>query len=120
MPIKILIVEDEGIIAMSIELTLLDQGYQVVGIVDSGAAAIAQADALRPDLVLMDVVLQGEIDGLMAAEQIQSRLGIPIVFMTAFSIEAKINSGSYACASGHIRKPINPVQIDTVIKNVLS
>lgn len=92
----------------------------MVGIVDSGAAAIAQADALRPDLVLMDVVLQGEIDGLMAAEQIQSRLGIPIVFMTAFSIEAKINSGSYACASGHIRKPINPVQIDTVIKNVLS
>ena len=119
MTARILIVEDEGIIALSIEATLLDRGYQVVDIVDSGAEAIARTEALRPDLVLMDILLQGDINGLVAGEEIQSRLGVPIVYLTAFNVEDKVKSNAVSY-TGYVRKPVNPDQIDGIIQQILN
>ena len=82
---RILVVEDEAIIAMDLVLMLERQGCQVSGIVASGEASLEKAETELPDLVLMDITLKGRIDGVQAAREIHRRWGIPIVYVTAFS-----------------------------------
>ena len=81
----ILIVEDERVIAMDIKHSLLNLGYDVVGMAASGEDAITKAGESCPDLVLMDIMLQGEIDGIEAAAQIRRRYNIPMVYLTAYA-----------------------------------
>ena len=81
---RILVVEDEGIVALDIQGKLESMGYQVPCIVSSAEEAIGAATRLHPDLVLMDIQLEGELDGINAAEKINSDLGIPVVYLTAF------------------------------------
>lgn len=81
---SILIVEDERIVAADIEQQLRKDGYHVPGIAQSGLEAVRMAAELLPDLVLMDIRLKGELDGLTAARQIQHTTGIPIVYLTAY------------------------------------
>jgi len=78
---KILVVEDEAIVAANLADRLVESGYDISGIVDSGFDAIACATATSPDLVLMDIVLKVEIDGISTAQAIHSQLAIPIVYM---------------------------------------
>jgi DNA-binding NarL/FixJ family response regulator len=85
--IKILIVEDEAIVALEIQDRLLTLGYQVCNIVSNGEKAIASAEAASPDLVLMDVKLRGTMNGIDTARIIKEKFGIPSVFITAFSDE---------------------------------
>ena len=87
-PHRILAVEDEGIVALDIQAKLEDMGYRVPNIVSSAEDAIETARRLRPDLVLMDIQLKGELDGIDAAETIGTELGIPVVYLTAYSNEA--------------------------------
>jgi CheY-like chemotaxis protein len=75
---RIMIVEDEYIIAKDIQTSLENMGYAVSAIVSSGEAAIAKAESEKPDLVLMDIILKGTMDGIQAAEQIRSKFGIPL------------------------------------------
>ena len=77
---SILVVEDETIIATDLALRLERFGYVVTGIVDSAEAALLQVEQQPPDLVLMDIVLRGPMDGVEAAEIIRSRYGLPVVF----------------------------------------
>ncbi|MBD0309598.1 MAG: response regulator, partial [Microcoleus sp. T1-bin1] len=84
---KILIVEDESIIAEDISDSLISLGYRITGMVYSGEEAIEAAAKCRPDLVLMDVNLQGEIDGITAAAEIRARFQIPVVYLTAYADE---------------------------------
>jgi len=80
---QVLIVEDDRITAEDIRLSLGDLGYSVLGIASSGEEAIKKAEELHPDLVLMDIVLKGAIDGIQAAEQIRTGLNVPVVYLTA-------------------------------------
>ena len=83
--VKILIVEDENIIARDICVRLEHFGYAVAATVATGEESIVQARALRPDLVLMDIVLCGPMDGIEAARVIREEMNIPVIFITAFA-----------------------------------
>lgn len=85
MSLRILIVEDEQIVAADLEGKLKRMGHRVVGMASSGEEAIALAGRLGPDLVLMDVRLHGEMDGAEAAQGIQRTAGTPIIFITAYA-----------------------------------
>ena len=86
-PARILIVEDEAIVAADIKGTLQGLGYDVPAIAFSGEEALKKAEELHPDVVLMDIVLRGQMDGVEAAQQIYERFGIPSIFMTGYSEE---------------------------------
>ncbi len=88
---RILVVEDEGIVALHMENSLKKLGYVVLAIVDSGEEAIKKAEVLHPDLILMDVVLNGDMDGIEATREIQSRFDIPVVYVTAFGDDSTLN-----------------------------
>src|SRR6187455_2024264 len=87
---RILIVEDQRLIAADIENTLKKLGYVVVGSVSSGEDAIGKSAELRPELVLMDVRLRGEMDGIQAAKVIRDRFRLPVVYLTAHADEETI------------------------------
>ncbi|MBT4089321.1 MAG: response regulator, partial [Deltaproteobacteria bacterium] len=87
---KILIVEDEAIIAMEMESQIQGLGYEVTSIVDTGEKAISKAESDKPDLIIMDIRIKGEMDGIDAAEVIRKRFGIPVVFSTAYLDEERI------------------------------
>src|ERR1035438_8220155 len=86
-PVSILIVEDEKIVAMDISGSLKSVGYEVSGIVASGKEAIDLVNQNPPDLILMDIKIKGDIDGIQTAEIIQGHHDIPIVYLTAFADE---------------------------------
>ncbi len=83
-PARILIVEDEQLVAMDMEMQLLAFGFEVVGMADTGNEALHLAATVQSDLVLMDVKLRGPMDGVAAAEELQRRAAIPVIFVTAF------------------------------------
>ena len=87
---QVLIVEDDGIIAMDLESRLKSFGCSVSAIVAYGEQAIQKVEEYRPDLVFMDIVLKGEIDGIDAADQIRTQFNIPVVFVTAHMDEDRL------------------------------
>ena len=120
---KILIVEDENIIALDIRSMLEDLGYLVSAIVSSGEESIQKASKMKPDLVLMDIKLKGSIDGVSAGEEIYKQFRIPIVFLTAYSDKATIdrihkenNGNSWTV----INKPFDEGELQTVIDDTLA
>jgi CheY-like chemotaxis protein len=86
---KILVVEDEAIVAMDIADTLRKLGHEVTATVPSGERAIASIQENRPDLIIMDVGLEGEMDGIQTAEQIRAQFSIPVIYLTAFVDEKR-------------------------------
>jgi PAS domain S-box-containing protein len=103
---RVLVAEDEGIIAKDLENILKGLGYGFVGSVSSGKEAIRKAEETRPDLILMDIVLRGKSDGVEAAQEIRSRLDIPVVFLTAFSDERTLRRAKLSGPFGYLLKPI--------------
>ncbi|MEI7812666.1 MAG: ATP-binding protein [Ignavibacteria bacterium] len=102
---NILIVEDERIVAFDIKRRLTNLGYNVVAVVSTGEDAIEKSGKLMPDLVLMDIMLSGEIDGIQAATRIRNKFLIPIVFLTAFTDEKTLQRAKVAEPFGYILKP---------------
>src|SRR5689334_9601898 len=86
-PHSVLVVEDERVVARDLQMLLQQLGYQVPTIAATGPDAIARVMAQRPDLVLMDIRLQGPMDGIDTAEAIQRQFDIPVVYLTAFADE---------------------------------
>ncbi len=86
-----MIVDDEVVIAAQLEESLTAMGHEVVGSATNGAEAVEQALRLRPDMVFMDVVMPGELDGITAAERIKQTLDVPIIFVTAYSDQSLID-----------------------------
>ncbi|MFQ5560435.1 MAG: response regulator [Nitrospinota bacterium] len=84
-PKRILLVEDEGIVALDLKESLVHLGYDVVSTVSSGEDAVSVAEETKPDLVLMDIFLQGKMDGIEAASLIRMRHQIPIIYVTAYT-----------------------------------
>ncbi len=89
--IEILIVEDEAIIAEDIASKLEKIGYTVIGIVASGEDAIAITKKQQPHLILMDIMLQGKMDGIEAVEHIQTQFNIPVIYLTAYADDDTLN-----------------------------
>jgi signal transduction histidine kinase len=116
---NILIVEDEIIIARDIQAQLVGMGYAVAGHVVSGQEAVASADALRPDLVLMDIQLAGSMDGIVAAQAIRDQFFIPVVFLSAFAADAIIARAKLTEPYGYILKPFSERELHTVIEMAL-
>ena len=114
---KILVVEDEAITALDLKFILMGLGYDVVDVVDNGQDAIDSAKELSPDLVIMDIKLKGEINGIVAAEEI-SKFNIPIIFASANTDEGTkekvLENSSFV---GFIPKPFGEVVIEEYIGN---
>ena len=117
---RILIVEDERIVAIDLQRRLARLGYAVVALAASGTEAIQKALALRPDVVLMDIRLQGDMDGVEAAQQIQAATAIPVVFMTAYVDEETQQRVKATSPWGCLYKPFTPHEIQATMEHVLS
>ncbi len=102
---RVLIVEDEAILARDLAFMLADLGWEVVGVASSAEAAIRLALGLAPDLVLMDIRLDGGSDGIEAAARIHDRLDLPIVFMTAHNDEITLSRARETHPRGFLFKP---------------
>ncbi len=112
---KILLVEDESIMAMSFEQSLKFLGYDIVGIASTGEDAFNKVIQLQPDLILMDIVLKGELDGIETASRIKEDYDIPIVFLTAHPEESIINRAKLTSPSGYLIKPVEDAELKNVI-----
>lgn len=102
---RVFLVEDEPIIASGIERKILQLGYEVAGTVATGEAAIKAIDAEPPDLVLMDIKLEGRLDGIEAAAEIKKRHDVPVIFLTAYADEATLDRATQQDPFGYIVKP---------------
>jgi PAS domain S-box-containing protein len=116
---KILIVEDERIVARDIQNRLTRLGYAVVGVTRFGEEAVPLAAGLRPDLVLMDVRLEGAMDGVTAAQEIRDRLQLPVVYLTAYADEETLQRARVTEPFGYVLKPFEERELRTVIEMAL-
>jgi diguanylate cyclase (GGDEF)-like protein/PAS domain S-box-containing protein len=116
---NLLVIEDERIVARDLKLSLESLGYCVSAIADSGEMAIEKADELRPDIILMDIRLKGEIDGITAAQTILDRFDIPVIYLTAHSDEATIEKAKFTHPLGYIIKPFEERELRAIIEMAL-
>lgn len=118
-PRKLLVVEDEALVAEDIADHLRKLGYNVVGVIDNGEDAVRQAFALMPDLVLMDVQLRGGMDGTEAARQIRVSCGRPVIFLTGHSDPSVIKRAKESEPYGYILKPFGERELLVQIEMAL-
>ena len=116
---KIMVVEDETIVALDIRTRLEHIGYSVSAVVASGEKAIEKAAETHPDLVLMDIVLKGAMDGIEAAEQIRTRFDIPVIFATAHDESTLVERAKITEPYGYILKPFEERDLSTTIELAL-
>lgn len=116
---RVLIVEDEAIVALDIQSRLRNMGYEVVRQVSSGEDAVAAARDIRPDLILMDIMLDGAMDGIQAAEAIRSESPIPIIYLTAYADETTLQRAKVTDPFGYIIKPFEDRELSVNIEMAL-
>jgi C4-dicarboxylate-specific signal transduction histidine kinase len=116
---RVMVVEDDRIVARDISEQLGRIGHSVIGVTARGEAAVELAISNRPDLVLMDIRLEGEIDGIDAAQQIRAKCQIPVVFLTAYADDETVRRASHAEPFGYLLKPFEDLQLRTVIEMAL-
>ncbi|WP_377473429.1 MAG: response regulator [Microcoleus anatoxicus] len=118
-PIKILVVEDEVIVAQDIAGRLKKLGYQVIATVSSGEEAMEKINENPPNLVLMDIVLKGDMDGITAAEIIDSKMNVPIVFLTAYADRKTLEKAKLTNPFGYLVKPLQQKDLRVAIEIAL-
>jgi two-component system cell cycle sensor histidine kinase/response regulator CckA len=116
---KVLIVEDEAIVACDIERRLLKAGYAVPAIAASGEQALSSIEQTRPNLVLMDIHLQGPSDGIAVASEVRKRYQLPVVFLTAYADKATLDRANASGAFSYLVKPIGQVNLASTIEVAL-
>lgn len=116
---RILIVEDEGIVAMDLQFTLEKLGHKVVGVVASGEEAVRKVTEDQPNLVLMDIRLKGKIDGIEAASQIQSKFDVPVIYLTAHADKSTLARAKVTEPFGYILKPFEERELSINIEIAL-
>ncbi len=104
---RVLVAEDDAIVAEAICDRLTDAGYEVVARAETGAAAVEAALALRPDLILMDVRLEGDMDGIRASELINEKMRVPVIYLTGDSDHKTLQRAKAASAYGYVLKPFH-------------
>ena len=108
---RILIVEDEGIIASHIASRLLKSGYAVAGIAESSEEALAKISGLNPDLILMDISIKGAMDGVETAAKVRERHDIPVIFLTAHADRQTIDRAKATGPFGFLTKPVHHMSL---------
>ena len=116
---KILIVEDEAITAMDLQNRLKELDYDAPAIASSREGAIKRVEEIEPDLVVMDIILKGDMDGIEAAEQIRDRFDIPVVYVTAYLDEERLEKTKASEPYGYITKPFGDKELRPVIEMAL-
>ncbi|HEX7628286.1 MAG TPA: response regulator [Candidatus Methanoperedens sp.] len=116
---KILVVEDEGIIAMHIQNSLINLGYSVSGLASSGEEAIEMAKNYQPDLVLMDIVLAGKMDGIEAADHIRNNYNMPVIYLTAHGDKSTFHRAKITEPYGYLLKPFKERELHIAIEIAL-
>jgi CheY-like chemotaxis protein len=115
-PIRVLIVEDETIIAMDMQRKIRQMGCDVVGRVVSGEQAVEQARTLQPDVVLMDIKLRGRIDGITAAKRIRQHDDIPVIFLSAFLAQESVRQEGAPLSIAMLPKPFDPGELKQAMR----
>ena len=108
---RILVVEDEGIVAMTLEDSLFNLGYEVAGTADDSRSAIELAEKEKPDLILMDIRLRGDIDGIETVERINEKMDVPVIFLTAHSDEETLSRMLKTRPYGFLVKPFREKEL---------
>lgn len=116
---NILIVEDDGIVALDIDRRLKNLGYSVAAIVSSGKEAIKKVKETHPDLVLMDIVLKDEMDGIEAADKIRTQFRVPVVYLTAYADDKLLERAKITEPFGYIIKPFEGRELHSAIEIAL-
>jgi DNA-binding response OmpR family regulator len=117
--LRALIVEDETLIAEELRERLSRLGFSIIAAVDSAEEGIAIAIRERPDLVLMDIRLKGEKDGVQAVEEIRRQVDVPIVYLTAYSDEPTVDRARETEHDGYILKPFHRGELQSTIEVAL-
>ena len=116
---RVLIAEDESLVALDLAHSLRDAGFDVIDTVASGDEALRVGRTLRPDLVLMDIRLEGERDGIDTATELVAELGVPVVYLTAHSDERTLERAVRTEPYGYLLKPVNPRELRTAVELAL-
>lgn len=116
---RILIVEDEAIVSIELQKTLEQLGYRVTGTADRGADAVVKAEEEQPDLILMDIHLKDKMDGIEAASRIHLNHDIPVIFVTAYADEDKLERAKLALPYGYLLKPIQSRDLRVTVEMAL-
>lgn len=116
---SVLVVEDESIVAKDIQQSLTKLGYNVVGTASTGEKAIAIANEMKPDIILMDIMLKGPMSGIDTAAEIKKDLGIPVIFLTAYADENTLSKAKVTEPFGYIIKPFKEIDLHTSIEMAL-
>ncbi len=113
---NVLVVEDESIVSKDIQHSLKKLGYNVVGAAATGEKAVALANETKPDIVLMDIMLKGDMNGIEAADQIRLTMNIPVIYLTAYADEGTLARAKVTEPCGYIIKPFKEIDIHTSIE----
>src|SRR5215208_7882135 len=116
---RILIVEDEGIVAADIVMCLEDGGYEVTGVAASADDAILEASRTCPDLVLMDIRIQGNLDGIEAADLLYNRFGVPVIYLTAHGDPETLERAKKTEPMAFLLKPFRQAELTNAIEIAL-
>ncbi len=116
---KVLVIEDESIVSKDIQHSLKRLGYIVCGAASTGEKAIVLAEVEKPDIVLMDIMLKGEMNGIEAAEIVRREHKIPLIFLTAYADGATLNKAKITEPYGYIIKPFKEIDLHTSIEMAL-
>lgn len=116
---RILLADDEESIVRVLEEHLSNMGHEVVGAADSGKMAVELAERFSPDLIIMDIMMPGELDGIDAAQIIRERLDIPALFLSAFADDHVVKKAKYVEPLGYLVKPFDANQLKAAIEVAL-
>lgn len=114
--INVLVVEDESIVSKDIQHSLKKLGYNIVGSSATAEKAIELAKTEHPDVVLMDIMLKGEMNGIEAASEIRKTCAIPVIFLTAYADESTLSKAKVTEPYGYILKPFKEIDLHTTIE----
>jgi len=118
-PARILIVEDDAILAAHLEQTLIQLGYQVTDMAATGKSAVKKAGEQEPDAILMDIRLRGEMNGIQAAEEIHKLINIPVVYLTAYTDEMLLQQAKLTSAYAYLAKPVRDHELHASLEMAL-
>ncbi len=113
--IRIMIVEDEALIALDLQIKLKELGYEVTGVAASYGEAIVKVDKMKPHLILMDVYIKGEINGIETAQYMEEIYNIPSLFLTAYQDETTQNNISQLKPVGILTKPFEEAEFEKLM-----
>lgn len=116
---NVLVVEDESIVSKDIQHSLKKLGYNVVGAASTGERAFELASSEKPDIILMDIMLKGEINGIETAHKVKKELQIPVIYLTAYADESTLEKAKVTEPYGYIIKPFKEVDLHTSIEMAL-